>query len=214
VSDEPRDRELVVVAADAADERVVTDLVPALEQRFRVVTLAPDADVAGDVLRLRATRRAGVGVAAGAGAMLRAGLEGPAPDTLVLLRPAAFEPLLADDRLASWEAPVLILGGEEDRATPPDVLERLHERMPSSSLGLLPGCRDPLTEAWETVGPMVLEYLRARYLRAPHGHGDPSGVVMLQLERRPAWVDLAEYEEDDPEPVVPDPADQEVGPGA
>lgn len=208
------DRELVVVAADAAAERVGTDLVPALEQRFRVVTVEPDAHVSSEVLAPGQTRWAGIGVAAGAGALLRAGLEGPAPDALVLLRPAAFEPLLTDDRLPSWEAPVLILGGEEDRATPPGVLEDLHERMPSSSLGFLPGCRDPLAEAWDTVGPMVLEYLRARYLRAPHGHADPSGAVMLQLERRPPWVDLAEYEEDDPEPVVPDPADQEVGPGA
>jgi hypothetical protein len=32
----------------------------------------------------------------------------------------------------------------------------------------------------------------------PHGHGDPSaGVVMLQLERRPPWVDLSEEERDD-----------------
>lgn len=36
------------------------------------------------------------------------------------------------------------------------------------------------------------------YLRAPHGHADEKpGVVMLQLERRPPWVDLAEDEADD-----------------
>ena len=45
---------------------------------------------------------------------------------------------------------------------------------------------------------MIYEYLRARYLRAPHGHGaDPTGAVMIQLERRPAWVDLAEYDDED-----------------
>ena len=40
---------------------------------------------------------------------------------------------------------------------------------------------------------------------------------MLQLERRPPWVDLAEAAADDwfdeggEEPRVPDPADQEIG---
>jgi hypothetical protein len=57
---------------------------------------------------------------------------------------------------------------------------------------------------------MILEYLRARYLRAPHDHG---GVTMLQLERRPPWVDPARVVADDEgEPVVPDPDQQEVGP--
>jgi hypothetical protein len=47
---------------------------------------------------------------------------------------------------------------------------------------------------------MILEYLRARHLRAPHdhdhGHGH-DGVVRIQLERRPPWVDLEEDERDD-----------------
>ena len=45
---------------------------------------------------------------------------------------------------------------------------------------------------------MIAEYLRARYAHAPHGHDDPiDGIVMLQLERRPPWVDLEEDERDD-----------------
>jgi hypothetical protein len=45
---------------------------------------------------------------------------------------------------------------------------------------------------------LISEYLRARYAHAPHGHGDPNaGIVMLQLERRPPWVDLEEDERDD-----------------
>ena len=46
---------------------------------------------------------------------------------------------------------------------------------------------------------MILEYLRARYLKAPHGHGGDhahDGVVRIQLNRAP-WVDLEEDERDD-----------------
>ena len=116
------------------------------------------------------------------------------------------------------EFPVLILWGEEDPFFAPSVGERLNEAMPSSALGLLPGCGHFIVdEAAETIGPMISEYLRARWLHVPHGHGDTSGVVMLQLERRPPWVDLAEAEADDwfdeggDGPRTPDPGDQEVG---
>ena len=44
---------------------------------------------------------------------------------------------------------------------------------------------------------MIAGYLRARFLMEPHGHDHNEGVVMLQLERRPPWVDLAEDEADD-----------------
>lgn len=102
-----------------------------------------------------------------------------------------------EDELAALDAPVLIFGGEDDPYYPPAIAERLNEAIPTSTLGLLPGRRHfLLDEAVETIGPMIYEYLRARYLRAPHGHGDPSGIVTIQLERRPPWVDLAEDEED------------------
>lgn len=101
--------------------------------------------------------------------------------------------------LAAIDAPTLILWGEDDPVYPSAVGERLNEAMPSSTLGLLPGCGHFLVEeAGETIGPMIAEYLRARYAHAPHGHGDPNeGIVMLQLERRPPWVDLEEDERDD-----------------
>jgi len=101
--------------------------------------------------------------------------------------------------LAAIEAPVLILWGEDDPVYPSKVGERLNEVMPSSTLGLLPGCGHFLVEeAPDTIGPMIAEYLRARYAHAPHGHSDPkAGIVMLQLERRPPWVDLEEDEHDD-----------------
>ena len=99
--------------------------------------------------------------------------------------------------LAALEIPVLLFWGEDDVYYPPAVGERLNEAIPTSTLGLLPGCGHFLVEdAIETIGPMIYEYLRARYLREPHGHQEASGIVTIQLERRPPWVDLAEDEED------------------
>jgi len=106
-----------------------------------------------------------------------------------------------EDRRDALEAigfPVLILWGEDDSFLPVEVAERLNDAMPSSTLGLLPGCGHLLPEeAPETIGPMIAGYLRARFLMEPHGHDHQEGVVMLQLERRPPWVDLAEDEADD-----------------
>jgi 2-hydroxymuconate-semialdehyde hydrolase len=103
-----------------------------------------------------------------------------------------------EDDLGKLEIPVLIFWGEEDEFYPPAIAERLNAAIPTSTLGLVPGCRHFLVEdAIETIGPMIYEYLRARYLQEPHGgHGDSSGIVTIQLERRPPWVDLAEDEED------------------
>ena len=87
--------------------------------------------------------------------------------------------------LGTLEIPVLIFWGEEDEFYPPAIAERLNAAIPTSTLGLLPGCRHFLVEdAIETIGPMIYEYLRARYLHEPHGgHGDGSGIVSIQLER-------------------------------
>ena len=100
---------------------------------------------------------------------------------------------------AAWDFPILILWGEEDPYYPVTLAERLNEAIPASTLALLPGCGHYLPEeAPETIGPLIAEYLRARYLRAPHSHADDKeGVVRLQLERRPPWVDLEEDEKDD-----------------
>lgn len=104
-----------------------------------------------------------------------------------------------EEELGAIEAPVLILWGEDDPVYPSAVGERLNDAMPSSTLGLLPGCGHFLVEeAADTIGPMISEYLRARYALTPHGHDDPNaGIVMLQLERRPPWVDLEQDEHDD-----------------
>jgi 2-hydroxymuconate-semialdehyde hydrolase len=94
--------------------------------------------------------------------------------------------------------PVMILWGEDDPVLPVSLADALNEAIGSSTLALFPGCGHYLPEeAPETLGPMVFEYLRAMYLKAPHGHDAKEGIVMLQLERRPPWVDLEEDERDD-----------------
>ncbi len=99
--------------------------------------------------------------------------------------------------LGRLEIPVLIFWGEQDPFYPSAIGERLNEAIPTSTLGLLPGCGHFLMdEAPETLVPMIFEYLRARFLHAPHGHGD-EGIVTIQLERKPPWVEMAGLEEDD-----------------
>jgi len=116
-----------------------------------------------------------------------------------------------EDAMAAWEKPVLILHGEDDRIVEPAVAERLNAAIPASTLGFVPESGHLLLDdAFASIGTMILEYLRARYLHAPHDHG---GVAMLQMERRPPWLDRGpEVADDEGEPVLPDPAEQEVGP--
>jgi pimeloyl-ACP methyl ester carboxylesterase len=130
-------------------------------------------------------------------------------------RPApAPEPRLEEvgAAMTDRDIPVFLLWGEEDPYVGVDVGERLRDALPGSALGVVPDSGHfLLDDAFESVGVLIAEYLRARYLGAPHGH---EGIVTMQLERRPPWVDLAPYEEDDEEAVAPISADQEVGPNA
>jgi hypothetical protein len=99
--------------------------------------------------------------------------------------------------LAAWAFPVLILWGEDDDVVPVAVAERLNDAIPASTLGLVPESGHFLVEdAGATIGPIIHEYLRARYAHQPHGHDQAEGVVMLQMERRPPWVDLEQDEAD------------------
>ena len=115
--------------------------------------------------------------------------------------------------MTAWEQPVFMLHGDDDRIVDPGVAERLSAAIPASTLGFVPESGHLLLDdAFDTIGVMILEYLRARYLRAPHDHG---GITTLQLERRPGWVDLRAAEVDDADgSAAPDPAEQEVGPNA
>ena len=118
-----------------------------------------------------------------------------------------------EDAMAAWEQPVFMLHGDEDRIVDAGIAERLSAAIPASTLGFVPESGHLLLDdAFDTIGVMILEYLRARYLRAPHDHG---GITTLQLERRPGWVDRLPGEADDADgSTVPDPSEQEVGPNA
>lgn len=82
--------------------------------------------------------------------------------------------------MAAWELPVLLLWGEDDPYTPVALAERLGEAIPAATLGVVPESGHFLLEdAFDSVGELIVEYLRARYLGAPHGHAAP---VLLQIE--------------------------------
>jgi pimeloyl-ACP methyl ester carboxylesterase len=183
------------------------EFVPLLESRFRVVVPdlpANDDDVFEQLEALLDGERCGV-IGHGAGGALAQSLAVRGGVDAMVLLDAPRADAVGDDDLASFEFPVLLLWGEDDEVVPVAVAEELNDAIPTSTLGLLPGCGHDLTdEAAATVGPMILEYLRARYLKESHAeaHGHDAdhahdGVVRIQLERRPPWVDLEEDERDD-----------------
>jgi pimeloyl-ACP methyl ester carboxylesterase len=201
------DRRIVVLLHDAgrsADQW--REFVPLLESRFRV--LAPDLP-AGDIdatlghLRdLLDDERCGV-IGHGTGGALAQMLAARGGVDAMVLLDAPRADGVGDEDLASFDFPVLLLWGEDDAVVPVAVAEELNDAIPTSTLGLLPGCGHDLTdEAAATIAPMVLEYLRARYLKQSHSEAHEAdhaheGVVRIQLERRPPWVDLEEDERDD-----------------
>jgi len=81
----------------------------------------------------------------------------------------------------------------------------------SSALGLVPDTGHFLPEEVpETIFPIISEYLRANYLRIPHGHAvDGPVLVPLGIPGSPGFHD---DDDDEDEPLVRD--DQEVGPNA
>jgi pimeloyl-ACP methyl ester carboxylesterase len=184
------------------------EFVPLLESRFRVIAPdLPDGDIPAALELLRSTlggERYGV-IGHGTGGSLAQTLaaEG-AVDAMVLLDTARAEGV-DDDVLAAIDFPVLLLWGEDDAVVPVSVAEELNDAIATSTLGLLPGCGHDLTdEAPATIAPMILEYLRARYLKQSHAEAHAhdadhahDGVVRIQLERRPPWVDLEDDERAD-----------------
>lgn len=209
------DRPLLVLLHDegrSADQW--REFVPLLESRFRVIAPnlpAGPAETKLDHLRaeIDGQRCAVIGHGTG-GALAQALAIGGGVEAMVLLdAPRAAG--VGDEDLASFDFPVLLLWGEDDDVVPVAIAEALNDAIATSTLGLLPGCGHDLTEeAAATIAPMILEYLRARYLKQSHsqahahGNGDTrdadhahDGVVRIQLERRPPWVDLEEDERDD-----------------
>jgi len=202
------DRRIVVLLHDGGRTAGQwREFVPLLESRFRVVVpdLPADDDEALEQLEtLLDGERCGV-IGHGAGGALAQSLAvRGGVDAMVLLDAPRAEGV-GDEDLASFDFPVLLLWGEDDEVVPVAVAEELNDAIPTSTLGLLPGCGHDLTDqAAATIAPMILEYLRARYLKQPHSeaHGHDAdhahdGVVRIQLERRPPWVDLDDDERDD-----------------
>jgi pimeloyl-ACP methyl ester carboxylesterase len=199
------DRPLLVLLHDegrSADQW--REFVPLLESRFRVI--APNLPAGETEAKLDHLRseidgaRCGVIGHGTGGALAQALAASGGVDAMVLLD-APRAPGIRDQDLASFDFPVLLLWGEDDEVVPVSIAEALNDAIATSTLGLLPGCGHDLTEeAAVTIAPMILEYLRARYLKVPHGHDADhahEGVVRIQLERRPPWVDLEDDERDD-----------------
>lgn len=116
-----------------------------------------------------------------------------------------------EGQMRTWNLPTLILWGEEDPFHLSPIGERLNEAIASSALGLVPGTGHFLPEEVpETIYPIISEYLRANYLRIPHGHA-AEGPVLVPLGV-PGSLRFDDDVEEDDEPVVRD--DQEVGPNA
>jgi pimeloyl-ACP methyl ester carboxylesterase len=91
-----------------------------------------------------------------------------------------------EPRLASLEIPVFILWGEEDAFVDAAVAERLADVLPRASVALLPGCGHFLLEdAFETVAPLLFQWLRTQYLKVEHRHEPDPGPITVTLGRRP-----------------------------
>jgi 2-hydroxymuconate-semialdehyde hydrolase len=88
-----------------------------------------------------------------------------------------------DADLAALDIPTFLIWGEDDPFFPSELAERLQEAMEGSTLALLPGCSHFITDdAPTTVGPLIHEFLRTRYLGRSHTHGEP---VPVFLKRPP-----------------------------
>jgi pimeloyl-ACP methyl ester carboxylesterase len=87
-----------------------------------------------------------------------------------------------EDDLADLDLPAFVIWGEDDPFLPSDLGERLGELIPLSMTALLPGCSHFVNEdAWQTVGQLLHEFLRLRYLGESHGHTE--GPVPIYLRR-------------------------------
>lgn len=102
--------------------------------------------------------------------------------TLVLF---GCEPAAPIEELEQLEMPAFLLWGEDDEIVPHAVAERLSDALDASTLALIPGCgHSPMEEDIGTAGPLVYEFLRARFLGRSHGHAE--GAVPIEvLTHRP-----------------------------
>lgn len=197
--------QLLALEGPGVEALVLLDAVPLDARPGAVVRAPPGSSMGPSETTIRSTFRAGMAhpdrMSDGDLAEYLRPFAGPDGEAALLRLARAMEgDRLPNptDKLGDLQIPVLIFWGEDDPFLPAEVGERLNAAIPSSTLGILPGCRHFLVDdAAETIGPMIHEYLRARYLGVPHGHGDPTGAVRVQLERRPPWLDVANDGADD-----------------
>jgi 2-hydroxymuconate-semialdehyde hydrolase len=107
------------------------------------------------------------------------------PPALVRAAQASDAGLLgaSEVQLKELNVPTLVVWGEEDPFQPSDRGERLWEVLPAASIALLPGCSHFVTEdAAETVLPLVLQFLKSRYLgEEGHTHQHPAGALGVEF---------------------------------
>lgn len=99
-----------------------------------------------------------------------------------------------DEELGALDAPAFVLWGEQDPFLPSELGERLQDTLSDAALALLPGCSHFVTEdAPTTVGPLIHEFLRSRYLGERHAHAaTATGPVPVFLHRpeEGGWMDV------------------------
>ena len=183
-----RGEPLVLLRGDDSDPGMWGSAAPLLAEAMRLIV--PNASVASASDITTMLRDAGIERYA----ILAHGGAGPAAvelaarenvDVLVLIGGSVSGTDEEVSRLAEREIPVFLLWGEDDAVVPADEAERLSERLPTSTLALVPGAgNDVLRQAAATVVPLVFEYLRSRYLGERHGHAD-AGPVPIALTHRP-----------------------------
>jgi 2-hydroxymuconate-semialdehyde hydrolase len=89
-------------------------------------------------------------------------------------------------RLAEIGERLLVLWGEDDPYQDQEWAVNFNDVVPGATVGILPGCSHFLLEdAPETVGPLIYEWLRVRYLKEPHHHAGVTTPVQVTLEPPP-----------------------------
>ncbi len=181
--DGPRVRCLVVMDAPAFEDRPLGGVGMVPEMLEGTPASKDVVDAFGRILE-RGVSRAGRVDGETFDAYLEPWLADPA--RFVLAGRAALAAGLVDpaEGLARLDVPTFLIWGEDDPFVPAETAERLQELLPGSTLALLPGCSHFVTEeAPGTVGPLVYEYLRSRYLAEGHAHAAASGPIPVFLER-------------------------------
>jgi pimeloyl-ACP methyl ester carboxylesterase len=90
----------------------------------------------------------------------------------------------SEEKLAAIGPNLLVLWGEDDPYQEEELALRFSDLVPDATVAILPGCSHFLTEdAPDTVGPLIYEWLRVRYLQEKHHHPGDTGPVDVTFER-------------------------------